>query len=180
MTTKSVVADEVLAKFFIKMWELACRLLRAPGFDYERALAIMQVALEGVPDGTRHQLWGTYLLETKWNYDHFHNEFITIGLEECDSSIPFENLLDPKTSKAEKAELLERLHAIYDVHTPTHGGHKMLRLYRVLGTRFHGYEPGWGLDGTLKADAVDIHFILMPILDFDDEGEPIPCIIKKS
>ncbi|MEK7139169.1 MAG: hypothetical protein AAB817_00530 [Patescibacteria group bacterium] len=94
MTTQHVVADDALGQISRKVWELMRRVLEG-SVDPERTLALLQPALEGVPksrdEGLNH---GTYLLECRWSWDKSHSEFATIGLEKCDSGIPFEELLN--------------------------------------------------------------------------------------
>jgi hypothetical protein len=180
MTTKHVVADDVLGRISRKVWELTRRVLEGSA-DPERVLAILQPAFEGVPkpnnEGCSH---GTYLLESHWAWDSFHYEFATIGLEKGESDIPFEGLLDPLVPEEKKARLLKMLRRIYDAQISIPLSSKMRRLYRVLGARYFGYEPGCGLDGTLKREAVDVHLILQPLFDFNDKGEPIPCKVEKT
>ena len=180
MTTQhNVVADDVLDKISRKVGELILRVLEG-SVDPERTLALLQPALEDVPKPhDEGSSYGTYLLESRWSWDNSHNEFATIGLEKCDSDIPFEEFLNHSVSEEKKAYLLEMLKRIYEAQVPQHGGYKMLRLYRVLSTRYFGYSPGFGFDGTLERDAVDVHLILEPICEFTDKGEAIPCKIGK-
>ncbi|MEK7139607.1 MAG: hypothetical protein AAB817_02810 [Patescibacteria group bacterium] len=175
MTTKHVVADDLLGQISRKVWELLRRILEG-SVDPVRTMAIMQLAFEGVPQPLGKGS-SEYLLESRWSWDNSHQEFATIGLEECDSDVRFEDILDPTVSAEKKDKLLAMLRRIYEAQVPAHGGRKMLRLYRVCRTTYFGYSPGHGLDGRLEQDAVDIHFMLRPLFDFNDDGQLVPCQI---
>jgi len=120
----------------------------------------------------------TYVLESRWSWDGSHREFATICIEPP-SSIVFEDILDPLIPEEKKEWILKPLKRIYDAQVPKHGGQKMLRVYRVLGRNLLGYSPGHGLDGTLNSNTVHLNFVLKPLFDFDDMGNPIPCKIEK-
>jgi hypothetical protein len=106
-------------------------------------------------------------------------------VEECDNTekrTP-ERLLDPSLPEYDKKRVLDHLKRIFEVQVPMHGSYRMTRLYRVLRHGFFGYQPGISsrfkgvhVDGELERDVVDFHLILNPICDFDDNGEPIPCV----
>lgn len=180
MTTKHVVADDVLGKIGRRTWELMRRVLEG-STDHERAIALLQPALEGIPEPHDEGCsWGTYLLECYWAWDNFHFEFATIGLEKCDSAIPFEDLLNPVVPEEKKTLLLKMLKQIYEAQVPRHGSYQMLRLYRVLSRRNFGYRPGHDPGGTLERDAVDVHLILKPVCDFNKDGEPVPCTVEAA
>jgi hypothetical protein len=142
--------------------------------DPERTLALLDLLLTDTPDTFSGEIpsYKTYVLESAWTYDHLHTEFATICIEELD--IPFEELTSPYLSHFNKAFILGRLTEIYKVQVPHHGNRKMVRLYRVLDERTFGF-----LGDSLVRDAVDVHFVLKPICDFDKNGNPVPCEIKK-
>ena len=186
-TTKSnkrVVADRTLGKLLRRFWELITRVKKG-SVDSERALVMMQYAIEGVPEAHESEgsSWGTYLLESEWSWDNSHQEFATINIEKCDVEEPFESIL--VASEEIRAKLLKYLTRVFDAQVPSHGSHNMLRLYRVVNRRCFGYNPSdhvWhtygptGHDDTTKTrHIIEYHFFLKPICDFDADGNPIPC-----
>jgi len=185
MTAKHVVADDTLGKIARKVWELNRRILEG-SIDPERTLDILQVAIEGAPDPQTAREWcgDTYVLESSWAYDHSHREFATFTLEECDNENKApERLLDSSLPEYDKKWILEHLKRIFEAQIPTHGSYRMTRLYRVFKHSFFGYQARYSsmfgdvhVDGHLERDVVDFHLILQPICDFDDNGEPIPCV----
>ena len=192
MTRKHVVADGVLGKVSRKVWELNRRILEGT-IDPKRTLWILQKAIEGIPNPQISREWSgdTYLLECSWAFDHSHREFATFTLEEWDHSkdldeVPdpsLEKILDPSFTKFDKKLILKKLKRIFEAQVPTHGSYRMTRLYRVLKRGFFGYQSGITtrskglcIDGHLEQEVVDFHLILHPICDFDDNGEPIPCV----
>lgn len=175
MTTKRVVADDLLGKIARKTWELTRRVLQG-SLDPNRVLRLLQQILEGVPepdfDGSTY---GTYVLESHWAYDNTHTEFATIALEKSDSPIAFEEILNPSASTTDKENLLSILERIFRGHVPEG---EMVRLYRVLSTRTIGHD-GHNLPRTVGR-VVDVHLIMKPICDFDEEHKPIPCAIDRG
>ena len=175
MTTK-VVKDDVLERFHVKRLELEQRFVSGK-VEPERALDLMQLALENPPAPCENSS-RTYVLESSWAYDNSHREFFTYTLEYCDymnDGFSFDDLFDLTLLPARKKdEFMERLNDIFNPQVPGHGSRKMIRLYRVLENRCFG-RCSHDLNGELERDAVDVHFILKPICDFDDKGEPIPC-----
>lgn len=149
--------------------------------DPERVLALLRIATENrretSDEGASH---GTYILESCWIWDQTHHEFATIGLEKWESEIPFESLLDPAASDENKRLLLEGwLQPMFQAQVSKTGAYRMLRLYRVANTRYFGYNIGLDIAGRLEREAIDAHFVLIPICDFDDQGQPVRCQIKK-
>ena len=176
-TEKHVVAYDILGRISRKVLELIRRIGEGSASP-SRAQALLQLAIEGIPEPhDEGSSWGTYVLESRWAWDNSHTEYVTLGLEKCDSPAPFEDLLNPLAPDEDKMNLLMALKAIYAAQIPQHGSHKMLRLYRVVRRQYHGYDPGIGLNGTLQQNAVDIHWVLKPICEFDDGDEPIACRI---
>jgi hypothetical protein len=183
MTAKHVVADDTLGKIARKVWELNRRILEGSILP-ERTLAMLQWIIEGVPRPkiSKEYSGGTYLLESNWAFDHSHREFATFTLEEGTQPAP-EKILDPSLPEWERKWLLKTLKKIFDAQVPKHGSYRMTRLYRVLDRNFFGYQPGIEhhsqkatMDGRLEQEVVDFHLILQPICDFDDDGNPIPCV----
>lgn len=177
MTAKHVVADDVLGRIARKVSELFRRILEG-SIDPDRTSALLQMVIEGVPKPhDEGASYGRYVLEIRWAWDSSHVEFATIGLERWQSYIPFEDILNPSAPEEAKAFLLEMLKNVYEAQTSGKKNvSKMVRLYRVLDVNYFGYLPGFGLEGTLdNRDAIDVHFILKPICEFDDNCEPIPC-----
>jgi hypothetical protein len=182
MTTKHVVADDILGKISRKVWELNRRVLEG-SIDPERVLFMLQETIEGIPKPKiLKEYGGTYLLESNWAFDHSHREFATFTLEEGTLLAP-EKILDSSLPKWEKKWFLETLKKIFDAQVPKDGCYRMTRLYRVLDQSFFGYQPGIEyhsqkatMDGQLEREVIDFHLILQPICDFNDNGEPIPCI----
>jgi len=175
MTTKHVVADDVLGKISRRIWELMRRILEG-STEPNRALFYLQQSLEGVP--RPQSSYKNYLLESRWSWDGSHREFATVCLEPGDSEATFEDVLNPLIPEKNKRFILTLLKEIYDTQTPAYDGHKMLRVYQVLGRNFLGYSPGSGIDGTLNSNTVHLNFVLKPLFDFNDMGNPIPCKIK--
>lgn len=168
MTTKHVVADDVLGKVSRRIWELIRRVLEG-SVNPDRVRALLQLALEDIPKPRDERSnWGTYLLECRWEFDDLHLEVATVALEKSDWPIPFERLLDKATPRAQRDQLLVKLRRVYEAQVPIHGSHRMVRLYRVLSTVYFGHSLTTG----------DLHFILNPICDFDSKGNPIPCKLE--
>ena len=149
--------------------------------DVERAADLLQLALENPPTPCENSS-RTYVLESSWSYDNSHREFFTYTLEYCDymnGGFSFDDLLNPDVPMKRKKELFRKLIEIYNAQVPGHGCRNMLRLYRVLENRVFG-RSSTDLNGELERDVVDVHFILKPICDFDDDFDPIPCRLPAS
>lgn len=182
MTDHKTVTDDVLAnvgKITRKFADLVRRLTaKTRPLDPERTLHIMQIAADGTPAKRYSNQQIDYVLECSWAYDHGHEEFTTISVEECDREwLCFDRLLDPTLPTKQKDDALKYLKRIYE-QIPSHGSHRMNRLYKITSQRFHGYSPGWGLRGTVTKGMVDMHMVLKPICEFDDNNNPVKCEIK--
>ena len=180
MTTKHVVADDVLGKISRKVWELYRRVFEG-SVDLGRVLFFLQEAIEGAPKSRQEESsWGTYLLENLWSWDNAHREFATICIEKCDSSIPPEEILNTSVPEEKKEWLLNHLKRLFYAQVPSHGLFKMVRLYRVAAMSYFDYNPNWGQYGILSSEEVDVHLTLRPLFDFDENGNPVPCVIEKT
>ena len=174
MTDQSTVADDVLGKVTRKVLELYRRVLQG-SVNLKRVHKILQMALEAPPKPNYEgSSWGSYILECEWSWDNTHREYATIGLEKCDSEIPFEQLLDPSTSDYQRENLLEMLNRVYDAQVPRHGSRCKLRFYRVL-TRGFGFHPLDRESIPSEVGVLDVNLVLKPLFDFNDQGNPIPC-----
>ncbi|MFA5070363.1 MAG: hypothetical protein WC528_03715 [Patescibacteria group bacterium] len=183
MTTKHVVADDVLGRISRKVWELIRRVLEG-SVDPKRSAEIVQLALEGVPEPRDEgSSWGTYVLELHWAWDNGHQEFVTIGIEKFDHPIPFERIIDSSAKQEDRDQLLRELKEAsrsIGLSAPM-GSPRMIRLYRVVRVDYFGWDPSLSFGTRLgREGAVDLHFILNPICDFDDDDKPIHCRIEKD
>jgi hypothetical protein len=167
MTTKHVVADEVLGKIAKRFWELMRRIMEG-SVNPDRALNLLQLSLEGVSKTQSSSK--TYILESEWVWDHSHHEYATITLENYESETSFEDILGSSISKDRTNYLLDLIKTIFDKQVPKHGSFKMLRLYRVIDCSFQSQI-------TNDKD-VDLHFVMKPLFDFDTNENPIPCSFK--
>lgn len=110
----------------------------------------------------------TYILECAWAWDHSHREYATLCLEEYEAEISFEEILNDSVDEDKKTYLLELLSNIFEGQIPSHGSSKMIRVYRVL-------ESSFSEEQDKDKHNADLHFVLEPLFDFDDNGKPIPC-----
>lgn len=179
--TGKAVEDDALGKVTRKFWEILRRLMAKKNpLNLERTLGIMQLAIEGTAEPDANSSTWQYILECGWAYDNSHVEFATISVEKCDRGwLCFESLLDSRTSGEDKKSAMDHLNRIFREQVFGHGTYHMNRLYRISRTVFHGYSEGFGSKGTVTKDMVDVHFVLKPICDFDQNNEPIPCKIER-
>lgn len=148
--------------------------------DPERTIHILQIAADGTPQaryGANSQV--DYVLECGWAWDNGHTEFFTISVEECDRDyLCFDRLLDATLPQKQKREAMEVLLRMFRGIYTGAGSPHMNRLYEITSQEFYGYSPGSGLKGTVTSGMVDMHMVLKPICEFDDNNNPIPCEIR--
>ncbi|HSV94754.1 MAG TPA: hypothetical protein VLH94_02115 [Spirochaetia bacterium] len=162
MAKVPVVTDEILGKNVKKFYELMHQTVEGK-IDSHRVFHFLDLPLQKKSLSSSK----TYILESRWVWDNSHHEYATICLEDYESKISFEDILNPPTSEEQKKFLLRQLKNIFDAQVPTHGSYKMLRVYRVLND--------FSSHGVFENDNItDLHFILKPIFDFDDKGNPVP------
>jgi len=178
MAVIRVVSDNDLGEIARKYQKLVSGVLEG-SIEKERALFILDLATMGIPKVREEERAdGTYALQCKWTWDKSHYEMATISFEACDREILPEQMLNPDISKQKKERLLKMLKKIFMAQVSFTGSFRILRVYRVLSTRYFGFDPHHGVDGTLeRLNTVDAHLILKPLFDFDENGKPIPCVI---
>lgn len=169
MTTRHVVADDILGKITRKVWELFRRILEGT-IDHERTSAMLQLTLQGTPS-SEGEVWiqGSYILETHWSWDKSHREFISRDIE----------LHNFGGEEKTPDEIREAVFEWYRAIRRERGGGEIVRLYRVLWTDYFGLNTFQGIHGTLTRDIVEAHVVLLPICEFR-EGEPIPISIERK
>lgn len=154
--------------------------------DPERANEILNLALRKAPeDYGRGRIYGDYVLEVYWCWDHSHYEFATICVENFSDEL-FEDLLNPLTPEEVKNRLLADLDYVFRPLVAMMGKAERIRLYRVIRTDYFGYSPGTSghytppgrkVRGCFEREVVEIHFTLKPLFDFDENGQPVPCFL---
>ncbi len=184
MTTRveKVVADDILGKLSRKLRDLFTR-VETGGVNPERAFFGIKIGAENQPEPKSEGCTlGTYILESLWSYDNFHREYATLTFEGSDVESGIEGLVgkNPSLYSSDDKWLIGQIRAVYNAQVPTHGSHKMLRLYRVVRENWFGYSPSGIFDGRLEREDLMLNLCLKPVCDFDLSGNPIPCKIESG
>ena len=177
MTIKHVVSSNDLGEITRKFHKIVDGIFKG-SIETERALFFLELATSGIPK-VQEKEWadGTYALQCEWTGGKHHYELATISFEE--EYISPEQVLNPEASEQKKEKLIEILREIFEAQVSFEDSYKMLRVYRVLSIRYFGFDPHHGVDGILeRLDTVDVHLILKPLFDFNEEGKPIPCVTE--
>lgn len=153
---------------------------RGEELNLSRALFFLHLALEGIPGEVQSNVCrGTYVLESSWCFDGSNKEFATITLEVADSEGGYESMLDPDFPSAEKEKLMGFLRRTFEGQVPTHGGYRMNRVFKIVRPRYRGLNTIFG-DGRIEDEVVDLVFIMKPLFEFNEKGDPVPCKIAQG
>ncbi len=125
---------------------------------------------------------GTYALELYWCWDSAHYQLFTFDVETCHNVMPLERILNtPKEDERRKDALwflLETKNHYTEKAMPpgAQGKCKIIRVSRVI----KGTELGIDLnERSLTRIPFSIHYVLEPLFEFNNQGEPIPCDMSR-
>lgn len=112
-----------------------------------------------------------YVLQVNWVWDNSNTEYATITVEEPDAG--FEELLDPAVSETRKQMLLSCLQKVVEgIGRSIVSKDTMGRLYRIQEKDGRKWVTRKVEDE--KAGVVRLSMRLVPVCDFDDNGQPVP------
>jgi hypothetical protein len=167
MTTKYVVADDVLGKVYRRMAELTRRILE-DSVSPDRSMFYLQTAIEGISNSW--VMRATYLIES-FPRDHFEErEFATLTLPNFGENDPvlFECILTEHVPRKTKQPLLDMLDKLYEAQFTEQARGGRRRVSRIL--RSAGAAEM--IDRQPRFERV---FTYKPLFDLDEQGNPVPC-----
>jgi hypothetical protein len=194
--TMHIVDDVTLGRLERRIHELKSRFLNGT-LPVDRVLDLLQLAIEGTPREKSRLVrdmiplgfesvmskvnkpkgYGYFMLECRWSWDSSHREYVTVDSEPCDP-LPFDQILDPTMPIEMKEMLMRALNSLLAGMLTQSSHTRMVRLYKIEKVLDIGYSPNHGLNGKITDETVDLHFMMRPICEFDEEGLPIPCQIE--